>query len=69
MVQPTGESDIWSQGRTGLYVGGIEIDPKEEFQGLRRLENRSVLGVHEDFRSKRNAENALLGHQAVNCFG
>ena len=30
------------------------VTQKEEFQGLRRRENRSVL-VHEDFRIKRNA--------------
>ena len=52
----------------------VRVGQKEEFQGLRRRENRSVLSymriftvVHEDFRFKRNAEITLFSHPHQQC--
>ena len=43
----------------------MEDELKDEVQGLRRPENRSLLNVNEDFQGKRNAEIHLFIHSLI----
>ena len=43
----------------------MEDELKDEVQGLRRPENRSLLNVNEDFLGKRNAEIRLFIHSLI----